>query len=49
MTIVRWDSFRDVAALQDRMSQMLEEAQSRPRNAWEPAVDIYSNAERELC
>ena len=53
MTIVRWDSFRDVAALQDRMSQMLEEAQGRPREdptrgAWVPAVDIYSNGQHEL-
>lgn len=53
MTLVRWDSFRDVAALQDRMSQMLEEAQGRPREdltrgAWVPAVDIYSNGEHEL-
>lgn len=53
MTIVRWDSFRDVAALQDRMSQMLEEARGLPREdltraAWMPAVDIYSNGEREL-
>ena len=53
MTIVRWDSFRDVAALQDRMNQMLEEAQGRPREdltrgTWAPAVDIYRNGEREL-
>ncbi|MGH8524588.1 MAG: Hsp20/alpha crystallin family protein [Gammaproteobacteria bacterium] len=53
MTIVRWDAFRDVAALQDRMSQMLEGAQGRPREdltrgAWVPAVDIYSNGQHEL-
>ena len=53
MTIVRWDSFPDVAALQDRMNQMLEEAQGRPREdltrgTWVPAVDIYRNGEREL-
>jgi len=44
MTIVRWDSSRDVAALQERMSRMLEGFYVRPqedvtRGAWVPAVD----------
>jgi HSP20 family protein len=53
MTIVRWDSLRDVAALQDRMSRVFEGFYGRPqeditRGAWVPAVDIYSNGQHEL-
>jgi HSP20 family protein len=53
MTIVRWDPSRDVAALQERMSRMLEGFYGRPqedltRSAWVPAVDIYSNGQHEL-
>ena len=48
MTIVRWDSSRDMAALQERMSRVLEGFYRRPqedlnRGAWVPVVDIYSN------
>ena len=53
MTLVRWDSSRDVAALQEGMSRMLEGLYIRPqedltRGAWVPAVDIYSNGQHEL-
>jgi HSP20 family protein len=53
MTIVRWDSFRDVAELQERMSRMLEGFSGRPqeelaRGSWVPAVDIYSTGQHEL-
>jgi len=53
MTLVRWDSSRDVAALQEGMSRMLEGFHIRPqddlpRGAWVPAVDIYSNGQHEL-
>jgi HSP20 family protein len=53
MTLVRWDSSRDVAALQEGMSRMLEGRYIRPqedltRGAWVPAVDIYSNGQHEL-
>ena len=53
MTLVRWDSSRDVAALKDHMSRMLEGFYVRPqeeltRGAWVPAVDIFSNGEQEL-
>jgi HSP20 family protein len=53
MTIVRWDSLRDVAANQDRISRMFEGFYSRPqedlaRRSWVPAVDIYSNGQHEL-
>jgi HSP20 family protein len=51
--MVRLDSLRDVAALQDRMSRVFEGFYGRPqedltRSAWVPAVDIYSNGQHEL-
>ena len=53
MTIVRWNSSRDIAAHQERMSRMLEGFYGRPqedltRGEWVPAVDIYSNGQHEL-
>jgi HSP20 family protein len=53
MAIVRWDSSRDGAALQERISRMLEGLYVRPQEdltpgAWVPAVDIYSNGQHEL-
>jgi HSP20 family protein len=53
MTIVRWDSSRDMAALQEQMSRVLEGFYRRPqedlnRVAWVPKVDIYSNGQHEL-
>jgi len=49
MTIVKWDPFRNVAALQDRINRMFEDsfAQSGRRDdgisayTWKPNVDIY--------
>jgi HSP20 family protein len=48
MTIVRWDSSRDMAALQEGLSRMLEGFYRRPQEdlnggAWVPVVDIYSS------
>jgi len=52
MTIVRWDSSQDVAALQERMNRMLgffgPPQEDLTRSAWVPAVDIYSNGPYEL-
>ena len=53
MTMVRLDSVRDVAGLQDRLSRVFEGFYGRPqedltRGAWVPAVDIYSNGQHEL-
>ena len=53
MAIVRWDSSRDAAALQERLSRMLEgfyvrSQEDLTRGAWVPAVDIYSNDQHEL-
>jgi HSP20 family protein len=53
MTIVRWDSSRDMAALQEGMSRMLEgfylrRQEDLNRGKWVPVVDIYSNGQHEL-
>jgi HSP20 family protein len=53
MTMVRWDSLRDVAAHQEQLSRMFERFYGRPqedlnRGAWAPAVDIYSDGQKEL-
>lgn len=53
MTIVRWDSSRDLAPQQEWMSHMLEGFYGRSREetargSWVPAVDIYSTEAREL-
>ena len=51
MAIVRWEPFRDLAALQDRMNRIFDES-LRPRGgdedwalggAWAPSVDIYEH------
>jgi len=49
MALVKWDPFRDVAVLQNRINRMFDESfgPSRDRDdemnmcAWRPAVDIY--------
>jgi HSP20 family protein len=49
MAIVRWDPFRDVAALQDRINRIFNESFGRTRDMddevsqydWSPPVDIY--------
>jgi HSP20 family protein len=48
MTIVKWDPFRNVATLQDRINRMFDETFTRQGQAgddvsicdWQPAVDI---------
>jgi HSP20 family protein len=48
MAITRWDPFRDLSMLQDRMNRMFEDAgrgyrpdEPAATTAWSPAVDIY--------
>ena len=48
MAVIRWDPFRDLNSLQDRMNRLFEDANrgSRPEDAssttaWSPAVDIH--------
>jgi HSP20 family protein len=48
MTMIRFDPFRDLAVLQDRMNRLFNESHSprqsddlMSRGTWTPAVDIY--------
>ena len=48
MAVIRWDPFRDLNTLQDRMNRLFEDAGRGMRNEepasttiWSPAVDIY--------
>lgn len=49
MALVRWDPFRGVTELQDRINRIFDETFTRPRDfdeelaacAWTPAVDIF--------
>ncbi len=53
MAIVRWDPFRDLITIQDRMNKLFEQTLARTRgddeavvpSAWSPAVDIYETAD----
>lgn len=52
MAITRFDPFRDLAVLQDRMNRLFGDAYgSREEgvlSAWVPPVDIYENEKKEL-
>jgi len=48
MAVIRWDPFRDLNALQDRMNRLFDDASSRgwrddpaATTTWSPAVDIF--------
>jgi HSP20 family protein len=48
MTIMRWDPFKNISTLQDRINRLFEDAfprSSQPDEAcdWRPAVDIYED------
>ncbi len=53
MAIVRWDPFRDVATLQDRINRIFNESFGRSRELdeevglydWSPPVDIYETGD----
>ncbi len=53
MAIVKWDPFRDMLTLRDRMDRLFEDSLARMRGAeedvmqttWSPAVDIYETAD----
>ncbi len=53
MSIVKWDPFRDVAALQDRINRIFSESFGSSREMddeaglydWWPTVDIYETAD----
>ena len=54
MNIVRFDPFREMAVLQDRVNRAFGDLGRRfdddvaARGAWVPAVDIYENEQHEL-
>ncbi len=45
MTIIRWDPFKNISTLQDRINRLFEDAFPQPQAddlcAWRPLVDIY--------
>ncbi len=53
MAIVKWDPFRDMITLRDRMDRLFEDSLNRFRggeddmthSTWSPAVDIYETTE----
>lgn len=55
MAITKWDPFRDIMLLRDRMNRLFEDLVSTPKfeesdiiqSTWSPAVDIYET-ENEL-
>ncbi len=56
MAIVRWDPFRELTEMQDRMGRLFGELYRRGggeddvmrRGSWAPAVDIYDTGKHEL-
>lgn len=53
MAIVRWDPFRDLISIQDRMNRLFEQTLARTReeegiaaSTWMPAVDIYETPDQ---
>ncbi len=55
MTLVRWEPFKEIVSLQDRMNQILEEPFFRPffeeknghgLSTWAPSVDVYEDTEK---
>jgi HSP20 family protein len=58
MTIVRWDPFRELAQLQDRLNRVFTDAYGHSAagtdeglmttGTWVPPVDIYQNGDQEL-
>jgi len=54
MAIVRWDPFRDLMTIQDRMNRLFDQTLSKTRtdddegltaSTWSPSVDIYETAD----
>ena len=56
MSMVRFDPFREMAQMQDRINRIFGDAYTRrfenddltQRGEWLPAVDIYENANQEI-
>jgi len=54
MALVRWDPFRELTSIQDRMNRLFGDVYRRgdedllTGGAWAPPVDIYENDQHEL-
>lgn len=55
MAIVRWDPFRELTLMQDRLNRLFGDAYGQrsgedlvARGAWMPAVDIYETDDHDL-
>ncbi len=55
MTMVRFDPFRELSTMQDRINRIFGDAYTRrqdddlnQRGEWFPPVDIYENAQQEI-
>ena len=55
MTLVRFDPFRELSTMQDRINRIFGDAYTRrydddltQRGDWFPAVDIYENSNQEI-
>lgn len=55
MTLTRWDPFKDLIHIQERMNRMFEDSLGRSRDdekpgddsvSWTPAVDIYETPDK---
>ena len=54
MALTRWDPFRDMVTLQERMNRLFEDSMARSKTtdeemamgAWTPSVDIFETPER---
>ncbi len=55
MAIMRWDPFRDLVSIQERMNRLFDQTLARTRgeeeegiatSTWMPSVDIYETADR---
>lgn len=53
MTISRWDPFKDMMMIQERMNRLFQETMARQRGqenmeggGWAPAVDIFETTDR---
>lgn len=53
MALIRWDPFRELSALQERMNRLFSDVRTRPvwaeeeitQGSWVPPVDVYETAD----
>ena len=50
MSIIRWEPYRDLLSMQERLNQLFQQNFPRgeePLGAWAPAVDIYETEKED--